>query len=35
MSSHVLFAPETFAAGVAEVEAGHVASLMYGEVVGL
>ena len=35
MSPHVLFAAETLAAGVAEVEVGHVASLVYLSVVRL
>ena len=35
MSPHVLFAAEALAAGVAEVEVGHVASLVYGQVVRL
>ena len=35
MSPHVLLAAETLAAGVTEVEAGHVASLVDGEVVRL
>jgi len=35
VSPHVLLAAETLAAGVAEVEVGHVASLVDGEVVRL
>jgi len=35
VSPHVLFAAETLAAGVTEVEVGHVASLVYGQVVRL
>ena len=35
MSPHVLLAAETLAAGVTEVQVGHVASLVDGEVVRL